>query len=246
MALKTVLSYVQGALSTMDSDNVDGIGETVESVQIATLLQDTYYELLNRQEWEFLKGPISLVSAVSIADPTRFAVANAVRHYLGIWYNISDDTTVERREMRYMEPVEFLRGFSGGAATGKQLVTLESQLQFYVRTDRSPHFYTTFDDVSVHFDAVDSSIESTLQTAKVSAYGLALPSFSVADTFVPELPEHMIPLLQASLNSAAHLYFKQSSSAVDVARERRQLARARMQNSKVASRETYYANKFGR
>ncbi len=246
MALKTVLEYTQACLSTMDSDNVDDIADTVEAGQVANLLKDTYYELINRQEWEFLNGPISLVAAVDVADRTRFTVANTLRHLKALWYNVSNSGGTERRKLHYLEPVDFLDRFSGAEGDNKQLVSLGSQLQFYVYTDRMPYFYTTFDDQSVHCEAVDLTIESTLQTQKVSAYGVAIPAFQVTNVFVPTLPEHMIPLLQASLNSAAHLYFKQQESAVDTARERRQLARARMENSKVAARESYYANQFGR
>lgn len=246
MATKNVLQYVQSCLSTMESDEVDSIAETAESMQVAELLKDLYYELINRQEWEFLKGAVTLTAAGDTAAPTKFTAPTGLRHLTNLWYNVAD-SGVSRRHLQYVEPVEFLdRLGSGDAATGKLLVTHGSQLQFYVRTDRQPTFYTTFDDNVVYCDAYDSTVESTLQTSKVSAWGVVIPDFTVEDGFEPELPEHMIPLLQATLNASAHLYFKQQASAPDEARVRRQLAQARTRNSKIASREYYYANRFGR
>lgn len=247
MATKTVLQYVQSCLSTMDSDEVDAINDTAESMQVANLLSDVYFELLNRQEWEFLKGPVTLTAAGDITQPTRFNVPAGLRHLHNLWYNVSTSGGVERRELTFMEPADFLNVLGSGlAATGKTLVTLPSQIQFYVRNDRMPSFWTTFDDQSVWCDAFRTATETSLVSSKVSALGVTIPAFSVTDTFVPTLPENTVPLLQASLNAAAHLYFKQQASAPDEVRVRRQLAQARQRNSVVASRNTYYVNNFGR
>lgn len=247
MATKTILQYVQACLSTMDSDEVDSIGETTEAKQVADLLPDLYDELLNRQEWEFLKGPVTLTAAGDLTSPTKFTVPAGLRHIHNLWYNVDTSGGVTRRELQYLEPVEFLSRFaSGSAATGKLLVTLPGQLQFYVRTDKMPQYYTSFDDRTVYCDAHDSGVETSLVSGKVSGYGVAIPAFQLTDTFVPVLPENMVPLLQATLNAVAHSYFKQQVSAPDEARVRRQLAQARRTNSQVASREFYYANNFGR
>ena len=246
MATKNVLQYVQSCLNTMDSDEVDTIADTAEATQIAELLEDVYYELLNRQEWEFLKGPVTLTAAGDITNPTKFTVPAGLRHLHKVWYNIDESGGMNRRELLFVEPEDFLLRTGGSAAAGKLLITEGSQLQFYVRTDRMPTFYTTFDDVTIYCDAYKASIETSLVTSKISAFGVALPAFAVDDEFVPELPENMVPLLQATLNATSHLYFKQQASAPDEARVRRQLAQARTRNSIVASRSTYYANSFGR
>ena len=230
----------------MDSDEVDTIADTSEATQVAELLQDVYYELLNRQEWEFLKGPITLTAAGDVAKPTKFTVPSGLRHLHQVWYNIDEAGGLNRRELAFVEPDEFLRRAGGSAAAGKLLVTEGSQIQFYVRTDRMPTYYTTFDDRTIYCDAYKESIETSLVSSKVSGLGVSLPAFEVADDFIPSLPENMVPLLQHTLNATAHLYFKQQASAPDEARVRRQLAQARTRNSQVASRSSYYANSFGR
>lgn len=247
MATKTVLQYVQACLSTMDSDEVDGINETAESMQVANLLADCYDELLNRQEWEFLKGPLTFTAMGDSTQPTGFTIPPGLRHVHNLWYNVDTSGGVTRRELKYVEPERFLLSFGGGSAqSNKLLVTLPNQLQFYVRIDQQPTVYTTFDDKTIYCNAVDQSVEATLVSSKVSALGVRIPAFQVADQFVPDIPEHMVPLLQATLNSVSHLHFKQQASVPDEARVRRQMQQARYRNSKVASRENYYSNAFGR
>lgn len=247
MATKTVLEYVQACLSTMDSDLVDSISETAEASQVANLLSDCYYELLNRQEWAFLKSPVTLTALADVAKPTSFTLPAGVRRLTKVWYNVSTDGGNERRELKWVDPEVFLTTYGGGAeGTNKLLVTEGSQLQFYVRTDKMPTVYTTFDEKRIHCDSYDSTIDTTLVSAKVSAYGVIIPEFDILDGFTPLLPEHMVPLLQATLNATSHLYFKQQVSQPDEARVRRQLAQARTRNQSVSDREHYYANGFGR
>lgn len=246
MATKNVLEYVQACLNTMDSDQVDQIADTAEATQVAELLRDVYFELLNRQEWEFLKGPVTLTAAGDLTKPTKFTVPEGLRHLHKLWYNVDESGGLNRRELIYVEPEEFLQRAGGSAATGKLLVTEGEQLQFYVRTDRMPTYYTTFDDQTIYCDAYKETVETSLVSSKISAYGVSVPEFEVSDSFTPELPENMVPLLQHTLNATAHLYFKQQASAPDEARVRRQLSQARSRNSVAASRSTYYANQFGR
>lgn len=247
MATKTVLEYVQACLSTMDSDEVNSISETAEATQIAQLLSDCYYELLNRQEWAFLKGPVSLSALGDVDKPTSFTLPSGLRRLTKLWYNVSTDGGMERRELKRVDPETFLSTYASGAAGDNKLLVQEgTQLQFYVRTDKMPTVYTTFDDKRIHCDAVDQDVDTTLVTAKISGYGVLIPDFDIENGFEPVLPEHMVPLLQSTLNAASHIYFKQQVSSPDEARVRRQLAQARTRNQTVADREHYYANGFGR
>src|SRR5258708_3502810 len=48
MAEQTVLTMVQNILSRMSSDEVNSIGDTPESLQVATILQNKYYDIVAR------------------------------------------------------------------------------------------------------------------------------------------------------------------------------------------------------
>jgi hypothetical protein len=48
MATQTLLSMVQNILSSMSSDEVNSIGDTVESMQVAQIIQNKYYDIVAR------------------------------------------------------------------------------------------------------------------------------------------------------------------------------------------------------
>lgn len=248
---KTVLQYVQACLSTMDSDSVTTISGTVESQQIADCLFDTYYELLNREEWDWLHGPIQLVQVGSALTPTSFTIPPLVRQLKYISYNIDETgTSYTADEILYVPPEEFLRRYGNSTVgTGtQQLVTLGSQLKFFVTNNQQPKYWTTFDDTTIVMDAYKIAVDPTfLLTTKITCLGVQNPSFTVADSFVPVMPEHMIPLLQHELNAASHIYFKQAVSKVDEKKATRQMAQARRKGARVPDiNKQYYANAFGR
>jgi hypothetical protein len=49
----TLLEIVQSTLSSMDSDAVNNINDTIESTQVAEVAKEVYYELDDR-DWETL------------------------------------------------------------------------------------------------------------------------------------------------------------------------------------------------
>lgn len=241
---KTVLQYVQSCLSTMDSDAVDSISDTVESQQVADLLADLYQELMTRQDWAFLSSPVTMVASATPTTPTEFTIPDTLRSLTTLWYNVDEDGGLDNKEIRYVEPEEFLRR-TGGAGSNRLLVTAGTQIRFYVSTDRHPSIFTSFDNNTIVLDAYKLTLSTTLELSRVSGLGIINPAFTVSDGFIPLLPDHMVPLLQHTLNASAHLHLKQQQSPVDERRVNRQLSQARRKDNKL-SRKHYYANAFGR
>lgn len=228
----------------MDSDLVDSIDDGFESEQVSELLAESYYDLIERQEWSFLRRAINLTSAGQISSPTKFTIPVDVRYVEWVKYNISKESNYEPRQLKYLEPEDFLCHLDRDA-TDRQLVTVGDSIQFYVTTNRGPEFYTSFDDQDIYMDAFDKSLDTTLISNKVRAYGVVNPALTVQDNFIPDLPEHMVQLLQHELNASAHIYFKQQQSPVDEKKRIVQLAQKRRSESRV-KREDYYAVKYGR
>lgn len=245
-AQQTVLEYVTTALSNMDSDEVDSIDDTTESMQVAVLLKQMYFELVNRQEWSFLKGALAIVSAGDLAAPTKLVLPENCKRLRDLWYNVDTAGGFQRQTIVYLEPMLFLRRFSGGQAAGDRLlVNPGNNMPFYISTVNQPTFYTSFDDKHIWCDAYDSNVESTLQSTKVGAWGDRIPEFDITDAYVPFLPDHMVSLLQHTLNEAAMQVFKQTESPMDSKRVRRQTGQARRAESRL-TRKTYFSNRFGR
>jgi hypothetical protein len=243
--MKTLLQYVQTTLSAMDSDRVDSIGDTEESMQVADTAQEVYNELIHRQNWAWLRRPVIITGAADVAQPTKVFIPDNCRYLVNLWYDDPDSTGATRLvKLTYCEPDEFITRFQN-AATNRQLVTTPEGLKFYVGTDREPMFYTTFHDNEFYCDSFDQALEATLQSNKFSALGFVNPDFTISDSFVPDLPETMVPLFQSTLTAVASLYYRQKESAPDEARVRRQKARLNREDSQFTE-DTYYHARFGR
>lgn len=245
MAAKTVLEYVQHTLSTMNSDAVDAISDTEESLQVADFLKEAYYELLNREEWKFLDGPATLIAAANLATPTSFSIQGNTKYIHYVAYDVSDDgDDAEYRELTYLEPVEFLKRFSR-SGSNRTLVNIDSKASFYVQTDKQPQYFTSFSDDDIICDSYDSNIDSTLVATKINVYANIIPDFEVEDDFVPPIPRHMEPLLQSTLTAISKLYSDGEASVPDEKRVGRQMAQARRASSKL-TRKKYYTRRYGR
>ena len=70
---ETLLELVQGCLSVMDSDRVDSLMGTEESIQLADLARDVYYELINRDEFPAFEETFQLTGAADVLFPTKLA-----------------------------------------------------------------------------------------------------------------------------------------------------------------------------
>jgi hypothetical protein len=65
---RTLLDYTQSILSSLNSDQVNSIGDTPESLQVAEILRTTYYNILGRAE---LPEHEKLFQLTSSGDPTK-------------------------------------------------------------------------------------------------------------------------------------------------------------------------------
>ena len=59
------------------------------------------------------------------------------------------------------------------------------------------------------FDGFDSTQDSTLQSSKTMCHGWVLPTFEMADDFIPQLDDKQFPLLLSEAKSLAFFELKQ-------------------------------------
>lgn len=243
---RTVLQYVQKALNVCDSDAVDSISDTEESLQVADYLEEAYLELINREDWKFLEQPVTLTAFADLTQPTSFHIAEEIKSFKYIAYNVAEDgADAEYEQLTYLEPVEFVKRFSA-PGSNRALVNVGDRVSFYVDTDKAPKYYTHFEgETDIVCNAYRSDIESTLVASKINGFAYVIPAFTQDDEFVPELPNSMIPLLQATLNAVCKQYLDDDVSPVDERRAGRGLAQARRVHSKSTTRK-YYTRKYGR
>lgn len=236
MAKMTLLEIVQACLSSMDSDDVNSIDDTEESLQVALEVKYTYEELMSQKEWGHLNTLCTLESLGDTTRPTTVKMDDAIAVIHGMEYEVTDTGDADRSwaDILYKEPKLFLSNARTLSSSDTNVETsVQDGVQFLVTNDTMPVFWTSFDDETIVMDSYKNTVESTLQGQKVTVQCNKHSAWTVSDTFVPDIPEKMFPLLLASSKEACHLYFKQQVSAIDAKRAVRGLNTMRDQDDRA-------------
>ena len=118
MAKMSVLDMVQDILSDMDSDNVNSITDTIESMQVAQIVKSVYFELMARKNWPHLKRLFSLTpigddntQPVGLQErPTHMKVPEELKEMLSLRYDVKLDSNdgPKYRSIEWLDPDKFL------------------------------------------------------------------------------------------------------------------------------------------
>jgi|TARA_R110000772_G_scaffold67734_2_gene150272 hypothetical protein len=205
---KTLLELVQSILSDMDSEPVNSISDSIEAEQIASVIEDTYFNFVSSREIPEHRRLIKITALSDNTKPTHFKYVG--RQLYWIRYNIDENSQTNYREIKYMDPGSFAtRNLDTSNVT--TVYDASASTNLLILNDRMPSLYTSFDDEHIVMDAFKSSVESTLQTTKTQAYGIVTPTFSLSDTFEPDIDEDLIPYLLAEAKSVCFSLFKSGS-----------------------------------
>jgi hypothetical protein len=204
---RTLLSMVQSILSDMDSEDVNSISDSIEAQQIASVIQDTYFNIIAAREIPEHKQMLQITSLSDNQKPTHFRYPNNTKEIEKLFYNTSY-TGSTYTEVYFVEPLDFLNRLNESATNTMQVETVAGNVPVFIMTDRMPRYYTSFDDDNIIMDSYDSSVEAILQASKTRAYGTVYPTFQINDTFEPDLDDTMLPYLLAEAKSTCFSLFK--------------------------------------
>lgn len=219
----------QEILSALDSDEVNSISDTVESMQVATIIRSVFYDLatdLGLPEHETL---FELNASGTVARPCLMTIPDNVVTMRSVKYDtkLATETLPSWTDIQYLPFEEFLRWVEG--YRGNTDVVLSQDVTFngeefpiLYRNDRAPSFYTTADDRQVLFDAYDSTIDSTLQKSKTLCMGNVYPVFLMEDSFIPDLDPSQFSLLKNKAKTRAFYELKQQENTESASEMRRQ------------------------
>jgi len=230
----TLLQIVQSILSDMDAEDVDSISDTVEAQQIASVVEDTYYNIISGRE---IPEHMVLTTLTSLGDssrPTHFSYPSNTKSLERVEYNITTDSTPRWRDIRYVSPDYFIDNMSGSETA---VSTVVNSIPIYIWNDKMPSYYTSFDDNYIIMDSYDASVETTLQASKVRAFITEFPTFSQTDGFVPDLDETLFPYLLAESKSVCFSIFKSGTDPKieQAARRLKSYVRNDLHKTKVAN-----------
>lgn len=205
---KTLLSLVQSILSDMDSEPVNSISDSIEATQVASVIEDTYFNFVTTRDIPEHRRLIKITSLSDSSKPTHFQYVG--RQIYWIRYNVDEASGTDYKEIKYIEPGAFVtRNLDTSNVT--TVYDTDAGTNLLILNDRMPTVYTSFDNETIVMDAYKSSVESTLQSTKTQAYGVVTPTFTISDSFEPDIDENLLPYLLAESKSVCFSLFKSGS-----------------------------------
>ena len=267
----------QDILSNLSSDEVNSISDTTESMQIATIIKQKYYDIVSRGDLPEHTQVFQLSASLNPSQPTLMTLPDGVSKMEWIkYFNASTDPTDLGPGSAIHDLDTDLNGLgdTGGLPVpGYQYVTMlpirqfvdminlfnpensnvgsfqfsdasnnfvqDGPFTFYYRNDKQPRFCTVLSNYYVIFDAYDAAVDSTLQTSKTMAYGQVVPTFTMVDSFIPDLDGQQFPLLLNEAKALAFYELKQQPHAMAMQEAKRQWSTVQ-KNKSVSNRPTYF------
>lgn len=236
----TLLQIVQSILSDMDSEDANSISDHIEAQQVASIVRDTYYNLVTTRVIPEHKELIKLTPDSNSEFPTHFQYPEDVLKVEKVWYENSDGLY---REILWCDPLDFVTRTDERA--GNDYVVVKDKnagTNLRIRTDEDPEYYTSFDDTYIVMNSYDSTVDSTLQASKVRAYGKRVPAFEMVDEFTPDIDVDIFPLLLNESKSTAMSLLKGGSDPKVEQAARRQrvyIQNERYKTTRAPNKRTY-------
>lgn len=227
MAKLTVLDIVQNTLSAMDSDEVNSISDTTESLQVANIVRRCFYDLASDLDLPEHETLFELDASLDEELPCVMYIPEHVKRVDWLKYNIKndEDTYSNYRTIKYMGLVQFQEMMNAFKNEASDILEMEvpsnsETFEFICRTNLPPTYYTSVNDTTLIFDSYDLTADTTLQKSKTMCKGVILPSFTLSDSFIPNLSTQQFSLLSNAVVERAFVELKQAEN-VNASRETR-------------------------
>lgn len=213
---KTLLEIVRNILSEMDSDDVNSIQDTTESLQVADIVRGCFEEMIANRNWPGQRRLTQIEHSGDINKPTHMRLPAGCKELVFLRYNRTKKPAEEylMQDIKYKHPDEFLRLVSARNINTPhtKLVTDYGGTSLAVFDNQAPTYWTSFDDDYIVCDAYNSDIETTLQKSKTQALLYTMPIWKHTDDAIPDLPEDAFPALVEESKSTAFFVLKQMAN----------------------------------
>lgn len=212
----TLLDMVQDILSEMDSDEVNTIDDTIESVQVAQTIKTCYFEMIGNRNWPHLKKLITLDNLSDVNRPNYLECPENVKEMLFFKYDKRKATETKHNylEVFWKDPDSFLRYTNSRNSDNTNVleVTDFNGVKLLILNDVAPTYWTSFDDVHIVTDSFDNIVEATLQGSKTQCSAYVNPIWVHDNDAIPDLPIDAFPALLAEAKSTCFFNIKQMAN----------------------------------
>lgn len=246
---RTLLYTVQRVLEKLNLDVVDSINDTQDAILIAREAEDTFFDLVSRNEWPERYDLLEVESYSDVNLPTALRLPVNVLNIDTLRYDISDPSEVATpkviQNLIQLTTEEFLQmSYARNTELDNVVEADYKDIPLWLLNDQSPQYFTTFDNEVLILDSWDSSVESTLQGSKTIASGSHTELWHHTDDYIVPVNNVSYPLYLAELTAACSAYLNGSTSVEDERRRRLGISRLRRSASKV--NEESLKNDYGR
>jgi hypothetical protein len=228
MAKPTLLDMVQEILSNMSSDEVNSIGDTTESLQVANIVKQKFRDLVSRSHIERNKGLFQLTPSTDATLPTLMYVPDGIEKIEWIKYfdsTLANGTTDGYKYVTILPIQQFLDLVLSYNPSEIDVTAYTFQdFTLAYKNAATPSYCTVLSNRYVLFDTYDATLDSTLQASKTMCFGQFSPVFRMEDDFVPELEENQFALLINEAKALAFFELKQMPHAKAEQEIRRQMS----------------------
>ena len=212
----TLIEMVQNILSSLESDSVDSITDTVEAEQVAETLKEVYFQMISNT---IIPEHFELIQLTSAGGTAKvfMELPDEVRRIEWLKYNkiASDGTDNEFGIVHYREPEDFmdllLQRQSSDTHTVSATDPTSSIALDMIGDDSPPTYWTSFDDQYICFDSYDVAADASgLVGTKTLCWASVWPTWTVDDLFTPDMDNHLFPYLLAETKSLCFVNMKQT------------------------------------
>lgn len=214
----TLLELTQRILESMESDEVSTIAETPESLSVANIIKECYFDIVGEFSMAEQEGLYKLDASGDNTKPVLMYVPDQVSSIKWLKYQNTASTN-PTNELRYVPNDEFLFYSQSYDPTDAQIDQMVVQINgknftFSYHNDRFPTYYTIFDDKYVIFDAIDLTEETTLTESRSLIFATLVPTFTMSDSWIPDLDPRQFQLLLQEAKAQAFVELKQAQNPV--------------------------------
>lgn len=213
MTKRTILQLVQDLAAATSSDEVDFLDETIEATDIAKILKRTFAEVISRRDWEFIKDRVLQLDARAGGDTkiNNLTIPLNVTRLQCVKY-IDDNGKFP--EIEYVQPCVFVERVQARDVSLANVTAINNDdgVALNTITDQPPTFYTSFDELSLTFDAYDATRGTGNLVADSVIVANIIPAVDfTSPTAVLPIPERMEILIFTEAQATCNHELRQTS-----------------------------------
>lgn len=208
---RTLLEMTQAILNEMDADEVAAITDTFESEQVALIIRDSFFNIIDKRNWPHLRKLIAVTES-DASSPSTIILPDPIKEVIDLRFNKQRSGETRRRyeKLKYLYPDEFLdlSNNRNNDAANVDVITTPESVELLIMNDRHPQYWTSFSDTSLTFDSYDSAQYTFIPATSIQCYAYETPTWNHIDAFTPDLPEEAFTYLLEEAKSTAFYTLK--------------------------------------